>query len=166
MSAYLGNTHPRELHLQSVANDQSHSADLVSHSSQLATLETKDTELEATIPNRIHVTDVASYSYQTIYSDDQFSLIWTGNTIRYINKTSTRNVTIAIHKGNYYYSNTFNATQGTTQWLNGSYDDSSFYMTDGISELSFQDYDSNEWCYRVKILASYWSMHYEIYKLK
>ena len=138
----------------------------VDHNVKLLQMETKDTELEAKIPNRVHVTDIASYSYQTFYSDDQISLIWTGNTVRYVNKTSTRNVTVSIDKGNFYNSITYSSGQDVTQWLNGSHDDSSYYMTTGISELSFQDYDTNEWCYRVKVIGGYWAMNFEIYKLK
>ena len=171
MSAYLGNIHPRDLHIQSVANDLTHSADLVSHSSQLATLETKDTEIEGKIGHVSKtVVTTTGYSYiADVYTDENISILWTSQTIRFRHKmSSSRYVTRTFWSPSYTQTTNSYLNPGTDYYPNlQTYDDSSFHATSyGQFAMVIQDRDYDQFAYKIEAYYDYYYTKIVVTRLK
>lgn len=154
MTTYLGSSHPRELHIDSVANDAIH--------------DTAISEIKAKQPDARHSGSIPGYTYATFFEDDKVILKWDGQSVT-MRVKQTNFVKFVFSSRQYSTSTERICSPGQDYYMNAqTYSDSSYWVND-IAEINIGDYDQSYGYpafpeYFVKIHRSYYNTRWEVTK--
>ena len=162
--AFIGSVPAWEHHFQARDAD-------VDHDVKLLQLETKDTEIDSKIGHQgKNITTVLGYSYTAnVYSDENISIIWTSQTIRFRHKmSSSRYVTRTFWSPSYTQTTNSYLNPGTDYYPNlQTYDDSSFHATSyGQFAMVIQDRDYDQFAYKIEAYYDYYYTKIVVTRLK
>lgn len=154
MTSYLGSSHPRQLHITSVANDVLHDAAL--------------TEIKAKQPDARHSGSIVGYTYTNFYEDDNVVLRWDGQTV-VLRLKQYNYVKIVFSSRQWSSSNQRVSGPDQDIYMNAqTYSDSSYWIND-VADINIGDYDPSYGYtpfpeYFIKIHKSYYNLRWEVTK--
>lgn len=161
--SYVGDTPGWQAHFAARDTDADHDV-------KLASLETKDGEIESKIGHvEKTVVEQTGYNYTTdCFNDGTLRITWTGSTIKIRHDlSSSRYVTRTFTGPLYNQTTTSYMNPGSEYWLNFSYDDSSYHATSyGTFTVHLQDRDYNSFCYSIAVIHDYYHTKIVVTRLK
>lgn len=152
MTSYIGSSHPRQLHITSVANDVLHDAAL--------------TEVKSKQPDGVFTGVFAGHQYTTFFENDEIILKFNGNSVMIVFK-STKYVTFTFTSRNWSSVYSRIVSPNTDYYSSGqTYQDSSYFLND-IQEIRLNCYDSTYGYgdmsdYRIKMYNGYYKTRWEV----